>query len=240
MTFTLGSLPDLDGLRQQFADVRYAHVKPILPDDMARKLRNVMLEGTPWSQVFNDRDKHIDMSTAQLAALSGEQGTRLQKAIYAQAQNGFQYCYNNYPIFDVCRAGKNEGHLLHTFYEWLNGEEFLGFARTVTGFDDISFADAQATCYLPGHFLTCHDDSHDSKKRRAAYVFNFTQDWPTDWGGYLQLLDDDYHIRRGFKPTFNALNIFAVPQKHNVSMVAPFAGGQRLSITGWLRYGAPD
>ena len=233
-------MPDLDRLRQQFASDRYAHVKPVLPDDMAQELYTVLRDGTPWSQVFNDRDKHIDMSAAQVAALSEEQATRLRQAIYAQARNGFQYCYNNYPIFDACRAGKNAGHRLHDFYEWLNGEEFLGLARSVTGFDDISFADAQATCYLPGHFLTCHDDSHAGKKRRAAYVFNLTPDWPTDWGGYLQLLDDEYHIRRGFKPTFNALNLLAVPQNHNVSMVAPFAGGQRLSIAGWLRHGTPD
>jgi Rps23 Pro-64 3,4-dihydroxylase Tpa1-like proline 4-hydroxylase len=46
-------------------------------------------------------------------------------------------------------------------------------------------------------------------------------------------------VRRGLKPAFNALNILAVPQRHNVGFVAPFAGGMRLSISGWLRAGEP-
>ena len=45
------------------------------------------------------------------------------------------------------------------------------------------------------------------------------------------------NVRRGLMPSFNTLNILAVPQRHNVSLVAPFAGGIRLSISGWLRYG---
>jgi Rps23 Pro-64 3,4-dihydroxylase Tpa1-like proline 4-hydroxylase len=127
--------------------------------------------------------------------------------------------------------------VLHQFYEWMNDEEFLQFARAATGFDDISFVDAQATRYLPGHFLTTHDDAVEGKKRRAAYIFNFTPDWRSDWGGYLQLLDEAGNVRRGLMPSFNTLNILAVPQRHNVSLVAPFAGGIRLSISGWLRYG---
>lgn len=38
----------------------------------------------------------------------------------------------------------------------------------------------------------------------------------------------------------DGLNILAVPQKHNVSLVAPFAGGMRLSISGWFRSGEPE
>ena len=38
-------------------------------------------------------------------------------------------------------------------------------------------------------------------------------------------------------PTFNALNLFAVPQLHSVSFVPPFAGALRFSVTGWLRAG---
>ena len=35
-------------------------------------------------------------------------------------------------------------------------------------------------------------------------------------------------------PRFNALNVFAVPQPHSVSIVSPFAVGARYSVTGWL------
>lgn len=85
-----------------------------------------------------------------------------------------------------------------------------------------------------------HDDISEGKNRRAADVFNFTPDWRADWGGYLQLLDDAGNVRHGLMSTFNALNILAVPQVHNVSFVAPFDGGMRLSVTGLLRYGEPQ
>jgi Rps23 Pro-64 3,4-dihydroxylase Tpa1-like proline 4-hydroxylase len=35
------------------------------------------------------------------------------------------------------------------------------------------------------------------------------------------------------------LNIFAVPQPHSVTIVAPFAAAARYSVTGWLRMKRP-
>ena len=46
-------------------------------------------------------------------------------------------------------------------------------------------------------------------------------------------------IERALTPRFNSLNIFAVPQLHSVSVVAPFAGQTRMSVTGWLRSATP-
>jgi len=240
ISFELGPSVDPEALRRSFEADGYVHVPGILNEAAAVDLRDSLVGDTTYNYAFNDGSKHVDLPIAQVQAMSQDQVARLQQAIYAQAQKGFQYCYNNYPIYDVYRAGKNKGHPLHQFYEWINSDPFLAFARDVTGYADIAFADAQATRYRPGHFLTCHDDSLEGKNRRAAYIFNFTPAWLPDWGGYLQLLDDNDNIRRGFRPSFNALNIIAVPQKHNVSLVAPFAAGERLSVSGWLRYGAPD
>ena len=92
-----------------------------------------------------------------------------------------------------------------------------------------------ATAYGPGHFLTAHDDEVAGKKRHAAYVYNLTPTWRIDWGGLLLFHGADGHVARGFTPSFNALNLFAVPQPHSVSMVAPFAANRRYSVTGWLR-----
>ncbi|MGH8223538.1 MAG: 2OG-Fe(II) oxygenase [Woeseiaceae bacterium] len=237
MSFRLSSSLDGDDIRRKFEQQGIAHIESVLPDENARRIRKALLESTPWNTVFNDRDKHVDLTDATLQAMPADQAARLRDAIYAQASSGFQYLYNNYPVYDAWKSGINKDHVLHQFYEWINGEEFLGFARAVTGYDDISYVDAQATRYRPGHFLTSHDDSQEGKNRRAAYIFNFTTDWRADWGGYLQLLDEAGHVRRGIKPTFNALTVLAVPQQHNVSFVAPFAAGMRFAVSGWLRYG---
>lgn len=240
MSFCLSQALDADAIASQFRDHGYASIPGILPGEQAKRLHKAMQAFTDWNLVFSDRGQHIDLSAAQVHSMAPQKRQQLQSAIYAQAQQDFQYCYNNYPIFDAHREGRNIDHVLHKFYEWLDSDDFLDFARTVTGYDDIAFVDAQATRYNAGHFLTTHDDSQTDKHRRAAYIFNFTPDWPADWGGFLQLLDDDGHIRRGLRPTFNTLNIIAVPQQHSVSIVAPFAGGSRLSVTGWLRYGERD
>lgn len=237
MEFRLNRTLDRAALRAAFETEGFVQVPEVLRESDALRVAGCLEQGTPWNLVCSDRGSHVDLSAEQWQAMGAEQRRQLEQAVYAQARDGFQYFYNNYPVCDAWRAGLNPGHLLHAFYEWLNGESFLRFARQVTGFDDIGFADAQATRYGPGHFLTAHDDASEGKNRRAAYVFNFTRHWRADWGGYLQLLDEAGGVRRGLRPVFNALNILKVPQRHNVSFVAPFAAAARYSITGWLRYG---
>ena len=68
----------------------------------------------------------------------------------------------------------------------------------------------------------------------CAYVFNLTKDWNPNWGGYLNFYDDDGNIEFGLRPSFNVLNMFAVPKQHSVSMLTPFTGAFRYSITGWF------
>ncbi len=240
MTFRFSQALNPETVRNAFSEHRYVHIPSILPPENAKRIHKGLLEQTPWNLVFNEKGKHFDLSTEQLRSMERQDLNRLQQAIFTQAQQGFQYSYHNYPIYDAHKAGQNEGHVVHQFYEWLNSEEFLEFARGATGFDDISFVDAQATRYSQGHFLSTHDDTLEGKNRRAAYIFNFTPKWRADWGGYLQLLDDVGNVRCGLAPTFNTLNILAIPQKHNVSFVTPFAGGVRLAISGWFRHGDPD
>jgi Rps23 Pro-64 3,4-dihydroxylase Tpa1-like proline 4-hydroxylase len=237
MGFSLSTSLDASAIADSFSEHGYVSIPKILPGENAKRLQNALSNFTDWNLVFNNRGKHVDLSSAQVHSMQPLAAQQLQSAIYAQASTEFQYIYNNYPIFDAHKEGRNRDHVLHKFYEWLDSEDFLDFARTVTGFDDISFVDAQATRFSPGHFLSSHDDLSEGKNRRAAYIFNFSADWSPDWGGFLQLLDDDGHVRRGLRPTFNTLNIIAVPQPHSVSFVAPFAAAARLSVTGWLRYG---
>ena len=63
--------------------------------------------------------------------------------------------------------------------------------------------------------------------------------WDRDWGGLLQFFDAEDNIEAAFKPSFNTLNIFTVPQHHSVSMVATYVQAQRLAVTGWFRSDEP-
>ena len=123
--------------------------------------------------------------------------------------------------------------------EFLNSSAFIGSDRRLTGDSSIALVDANATLYEPGHFLTRHDDAVDGKNRVAAYVLNLTPVWSADWGGILNFHAGDGHVIEGYVPTFNALNVFRVPQMHGVSYVTPFAVAGRFSVSGWFRRAGP-
>jgi Rps23 Pro-64 3,4-dihydroxylase Tpa1-like proline 4-hydroxylase len=155
---------------------------------------------------------------------------------YERAKQGFQFLYEHRSVSDDPRVRAADASPVARFVDFLNSAAFLEFARRLTGQPDIVRADAQATRYRPGDFLTQHDDFDKTgrKLRRAAYVFNLTPRWQPDWGGQLQFIGPDGHVTEAWVPRFNALNVFAVPQPHSVSIVSPFAVGARYSVTGWL------
>lgn len=227
---------DLDRrlIRNVFDQRHRVHIPACLEDSAARFGLEVLRHRTSWRLSVNSSKQHYDVHPEQIAALPTARQVLMLDAINEGARHGFQYAFNNFPMHDVYVAGER-AHPLMRFYEFLNSPSFLDFAREVTGCADIAFADAQATLYRPGHFLTVHDDDVSGKHRRVAYVLNFTETWRADWGGILQFIDQDGHVAEGYTPMFNSLNLLRVPQKHCVSYVAPAAANGRYSITGWLR-----
>lgn len=129
---------------------------------------------------------------------------------------------------------RDPGLLLHGVLEFLNSPEYIAFARALTGDDRVRRVNAQATRYRPGQFLRYHTDEENNEGRLYAYVLNLTREWHADWGGLLQFIADDGRVTETFLPRWNTLSLFAVPAGHAVSLVAPWAQQDRLSITGWL------
>jgi Rps23 Pro-64 3,4-dihydroxylase Tpa1-like proline 4-hydroxylase len=210
------------------------HIPDVLTPASADTLFAQLSTRTPWQLSLNVGQRHVDIAHQQLMLMPPEQRETMTKKMLEQSQRGFQYVFENYPLYDLYAAGERAQPLM-ALHEFLNSEGFLQFAREITGLPKIAFADSQATRYLPGHFLTEHDDDVAGKQRLAAYVLGFTPDWRADWGGILQFIDRDGHIAEGYAPKFNVLNLFRVPQKHSVSYVTPAAVHARYSVTGWLR-----
>ena len=211
------------------------HIRPFLSAPSAEAIHRCLAQQIPWQLHLNDGDRPINLAAAQFEQLPEADRSRFLQSVYAAAGQRFQYLFNSFPVSDIHERGEHLSLYVMRLYEFLNSPEFLTFAREVTGVPSIALADAQATLYRPGHFLTHHDDLIEDKKRVAAYVLNFTPRWVTDWGGILQFIAPDGHVAEGYTPTFNAFNLFRVPQLHAVSYVAPFAQAGRLSVTGWLR-----
>jgi Rps23 Pro-64 3,4-dihydroxylase Tpa1-like proline 4-hydroxylase len=235
MTQALALNPALDreALAVAYAAQGRLHIPAILTEDSARRLHRCLEQETQFSIVTRKDDGYVRLRPD--AVLSPQQQADLVRGAYLKAREGFHYLYDNHPMSNDGEPYPDPSHFLATVTRFLNSAPFLDFVRGVTGSAAIAFTESQATRYSSGHFLNQHDDSHPVHGRIAAYVLNMTPHWRWDWGGALLFSDRPGHVAEGYLPAFNALNIFAVPQEHQVSFVAPFAGAPRYSITGWFR-----
>ena len=233
--YRLNRALDRDALAAEFRRSGRVHIADFLDPASAADLHAFLKASSDWRLVLNQTDKVFDLDRAAQAALSAEARAQLHEAVHAAARYGFQFMFESIRVPDDEPARAAQDDALNRFATFLSSDPVLAFFRQVTGKDAIAFADAQATAYGPGHFLTAHDDEIAGKDRHAAYVFGLNPAWSPDWGGLLLFHRADGHVAEAYVPRFNALNLFAVPQAHSVSLVAPFAASRRYSVTGWLR-----
>lgn len=238
--FELHRSLDPEPLRQVFAATGRVQLSPFLEEDCARALLDHVRGREDWRLVLNAGDKVFEIDRPGQAAMTAAQVERMDAMVAAAASAGFQYRFESLRVPDEAAARAERGSPLDQFASFLSSAPVLELLRSITQAADISFADAQATCYSPGHFLTAHDDAVEGKQRRAAYVLGLTQDWRPEWGGLLMFHDPSGDIERAYLPRMNVLNLFRVPAQHSVSLVAPFAAAPRYSVTGWLRAGVPS
>lgn len=233
--------PDLDreALAARFARTGRVQIRDVLTEETAREMLMVLAKGTPWGMATGAGDENRQsFRMEETRTPEGQQ--RLNAAAMAAQENsargeyGFRFAH--YPMVLAIQEGWDPGGAHEVLMGHLNAEDFMGLAREVTGIEELVKADGQATLFGPNHYLGRHIDSHVAEGWEVAYVLNFAPpDWHPDWGGYLTFLDDDGDIVEGFRPRFNALNLFKVPQTHLVSYVPPFAPIGRIAVTGWLR-----
>lgn len=234
--FALNPELDLTALRDEFARNRRIQVRNVLAPETAERLYFALARETPYGLAYYEDDKARYISREDLARLPQPEQHKLLSGIIQRASTGsYSYAYNCYPILDEYLANRNQHLYTHRWIEYVNSEAVTGLVRHVTGFDDLVKADAQATYYSRNQFLFLHTDSHVMEGWRVAYVLNMCKDWKEDFGGYLLFYDDEGNVTQGFKPAFNTLNMFAVPQRHSVGYVPNFAPPGRFALTGWFR-----
>lgn len=233
--------PDLDrkALASRFTERSRVQVRDVLTRETAEELRMIMARHTPWGMAVQAGDdaQPRSFSRADIQRDGTAEVNRLANEAHAKAAKGeYAFRFAQYPILTAYQEKWAPDGPHDLLLEHLNAEPFLKLVREVTGIAELKKADGQASLFAPQHFLGRHIDSHVKEGWRVAYVLNLTiDDWHPDWGGYLLFLDEDGDVIEGFRPRFNSLNLFAVPQSHQVSYVAPFAPMGRFAVTGWLR-----
>ena len=229
--------PELDAERLGALDRSRGrlHIPSFLIEEDAVRLHRFLKDSDAWRLILNQEEKLFELDRSAQAALTPSARRDLEGAVHKAARYGFQYYFESIRVPDGEEARRAQDDPLARFASFLSSPQVTRLLRAITGQERIDFADAQATAYGLGHFLTAHDDAVAGKNRLAAYVFNLTPAWRADWGGLLTFHGADGHVEEAYTPAFNALNLFAVPQPHSVSIVAPFAAARRDSVTGWLR-----
>ena len=221
-------------LNRAFQQAGWLQVSNFLDAASADYLHRLLTEHQTWRLTYNDGDQHFESERAEFMQLAASQRQRFMNGIYTRARDGFQYVFNQYYITNALALNEQPGHPMHQWHEFMNRDSTLSFMRALTGCADVRKADAYASWYEPGHFLTEHDDQHATHDRAAALVLNLTPQWNPSWGGHLAFYDDNGNIEQAYAPGYNSLSIFLVPKKHGVLQIAPFAGAPRTSYLGWL------
>jgi len=225
--------PDLDlpGLHKRFQrDGRVLALdffEPMVAHALAAALVDV-----DWMLVHRAGGADQRHTGAALRGMTAQQRAALTQAIHAEAERDFQFSFFSHSLVHAAQRGETD--LLTRFVRWMSDEPFLSVMRGISGLTEVNRLYAQATMYSRGNFLLTHDDHVDAEDRKLAYVINLTPQWRPDWGGVLHFTDASGNITESYSPHFNSISLFSVPQTHFVSYVPPFAGGERLAITGWL------
>jgi SM-20-related protein len=232
--------PELDfaALARDYGRKKRLQVRNFLTTEAA-ETAYADLEQLPWGLAYNDGPSVTQLHADALARLDEREAIQIMNGIRERARDQYQFLYAFYPILTAYFSPAVARHGIFRFFELLNSEPAIDAIRKITGLDQVRWADGQGTWFKPGHFLKAHTDEEAATGRVAAYVMNLSPVWERDWGGFLQFFDANDNIVDAFKPTFNTLNIFTIPQLHSVSMVSTYVTAKRMAVTGWFRSDDP-
>jgi len=210
------SIPDF--YEQEFAESIYTRLSKETEWEMA-----TLKEGRPFV-VKNDEFRQQSPEVQQ---------SFVNEILNYARTNDFQYLYEYIRLLgddssqtvnyeDVKKLCQNETYIEHLC--------------KLTSLKSASFFDAQLTRYTPGCFLTQHCDTRigENSLRHAAIVISLSKNWRADFGGLLNIQNDQGEILKTFTPQFNTLNILSIPFQHFVSQVANYTPYFRYSLIGWL------
>lgn len=201
----------------------------------AERLHRCLAHEVPWTLALRDDAGARTVANAQYAAMPEAQRLEILQQVADSARGGgYRFAYDSYMMVSAYKERRDPGLMLHGVLELFNSPQYIAFVQAMTGDAGIRRVNAQATRYRAGHFLRYHTDAESQEGRRHAYVLNLSREWNADWGGLLQFIDEDGRIVDTFLPRWNSLSLFEVPAGHAVSLVAPWADGERLAITGWF------
>lgn len=223
---------DFEKIKQDYSIDNRLQIKDVWSSEVALSISNCLTKEIEYVYGYSSKGRSMEASEAELKSKSPQALQVFTNELYNDASQGIGFFYGRHL---VKANNPDTPQLLKDVAQYLNSEELLEKFRYISGKSDITSSNAKASRYLPGNYLTRHNDLHKVENRRLAYVLGFTPSWHPDWGGLLQFYEKNGTPRDAWVPSFNSMMIFDVNHIHAVTYVAPFAVAPRLTITGFFK-----
>ena len=113
----------------------------------------------------------------------------------------------------------------------LHSPEFLSKISEEMDLQNPYLFESFISAYESGDFLNIHSD----EKRGIAFILNLSQGWKPEYGGMLNIMQEDGSFKAIF-PKFNSLILMKLGDEgtpHFVSEVSKYAPFARVAIGGW-------
>lgn len=233
------NLPKVTGaLQAEFATDLKINLPDIWTAESAEHILHCLQRETLYDNAFFANGRYQALLDQELRQMPAEQVRQWMAQLHQLAAEGTGFLYGSHLIGRPQRQMQTPP-LLSQVHQILNSSAMLQFVQELTGEPDLMYVSAQASRYVPGNYLTRHNDVVEAEGRRFAYVMGFTRQWHPDWGGLLQFFAPDGTPTQAWVPRFNNMALFEVHHPHAVTYVTPFARQVRYSITGWFRTKGP-
>lgn len=229
MTLSINEIPDIEKLQHSFSQEGIVRIENFLPADDAQSLSAYLSETVSFDNAFHLEGRNRQASDQEVAELPLESRRQLYQSIYKDAAKGSGFLYGRNKVTE------KSPEQLSDILSLINSEKVVSLIKKITNKPMLTHADAQATRYRVGDFLTRHVDVLPGETRQIAYVLGMSPFWHPDWGGLLQLFEKNGTPTKAWSPLYNSLTLFEVTNVHSVTSIAPFAAKNRYSITGWFR-----
>lgn len=237
--FEINSDINPDKLCETFQNVRRVRISGFLPPASAEALYHYVHEQAEWNSFLTNKGRMYELPHEFKRHYGAEEEQALINLAHTSARDGgVAYIYDATHRFSQEAAVRaRDPSILARFADFLNSQVFLEFVRRVSGIEEIDTVEVQAMRFCPGHFITFRGATPFLNKpirQHAFYSYHLTPEWKAEWGGLLEFRGVEGRTVEAYVPCFNALDIFAFPQGHWLSVVSPFAGGSSYAVWGGM------
>ena len=235
MSISINEKLDTKALAKDFASKVRVQIKDFLQEVHAERIFTSIATETPWQFTYNDGDDIYFLSPTDLQQMITRRKSDLSTKIFERARTQFQFVQQDCALKRLEGESPTPEHLLDKVQAFFNSKEFLKFAKSITGLKNLQSSDAWAVFFNRDQFYGQSDGQLTNKRRKVGFHFGLTKDWRADWGGYHCFFDENDNIEEGYKPLFNALTLFKLPQTQSIQYIPTFTGTPKFGIHGYIQ-----